>query len=346
MRKGRRVFKSGLVRILANYTYEDHPLELSNRTFDRIRRGARVRIRGQGAYWEGRRFQDYWAFNEIEPGSVEVHGDDGAQYFAGRFGDGSVFVQIDGRDISVCVVGTESLPTGIDSSLVRAYRATDYKVDIDGVVLRIGQQSDGLLALHKSSRVSTSAFVTAWNPQSRRLEDGENRSRNALLEADIRSLGLAFVPGEGVGKDGWREASFLILGIERPQAVALAQTYGQNAIVFVGKDGIPELVLTPPPDDVMVFSVQANGRLLLPWFDLLLQEEGREPLAGEPRNGEEAAFRWLVDCSVDDVAALGIELVDGPSPMSDEQYALLKSGVAAANLVAESLAVPMRFQVE
>jgi hypothetical protein len=58
-------------------------------------------------------------------------------------------------------------------------------------------------------------------------------------------MGITYFPGEGQGEDpSWlAEASFLVLGLGREEASDLGRKYGQNAIVWVGSDGVPELVL-------------------------------------------------------------------------------------------------------
>ncbi len=62
---------------------------------------------------------------------------------------------------------------------------------------------------------------------------------------DMSAMGITYFPGEGQGEDpSWpAEASFLALGIDREAASDLGRKYGQNAIVWIGSDGLPELVL-------------------------------------------------------------------------------------------------------
>ncbi len=134
----------------------------------------------------------------------------------------------------------------IDSNTIEAYRGTEYRVSVDGgLVLRIGEASPPLVALHGHYGATSSAFVTACNPFSAALSDEENRTRQAGLEQDLRTRGLRFLPGIGQHpSNGWPgEPSFLVLGIDLPAAKALGVRLEQNAIVWVGVGGVPELVL-------------------------------------------------------------------------------------------------------
>ena len=44
--------------------------------------------------------------------------------------------------------------------------------------------------------------------------------------------------------DDWQEYSYLVLGIDKDQATAMATRYEQNAYVWIGPAGIPELITT------------------------------------------------------------------------------------------------------
>jgi len=137
----------------------------------------------------------------------------------------------------------------LDSDLrpIEAYRSTHYRVHdtLETVTLRIGEPSAALLAIHARSGVSSSAFVTAWNPGSKSLSPEENRAAQQALCSEIEGLGLASLEGEGVDPTGgWpAEASCLILGIDRQRAEQLGRRFRQFAIVFATAECIPELIL-------------------------------------------------------------------------------------------------------
>lgn len=136
--------------------------------------------------------------------------------------------------------------TRLPPTLVEAYLETEYRVRGEGgFVLRCGEYSAALDAVHRRLGVESSAFVTAWNPYSR-LHDEE---RNALAQAAlVRVLGLRGLRYlQGVGRhpeNTWPgEESFLVLGIEHDAACALAAEFNQNAFVWCGPSAVPELVL-------------------------------------------------------------------------------------------------------
>lgn len=131
--------------------------------------------------------------------------------------------------------------------LLDAYLVTHYRVDYSAgaFILRIGQQSAELLALFQEKAVSGAAFITAWNPHSQPTSHVENmQAQRCLLDA-VQRMGYESIPGMGVDPAGkWPgEASALILGLERTEAVRLGRTYAQNAIVWCGEDAIPQLLM-------------------------------------------------------------------------------------------------------
>jgi hypothetical protein len=137
------------------------------------------------------------------------------------------------------------MPADIAPDLLAAYLATRYHVRHGGGFdFYIERRSADLLALHAEQRVDGSAFITAWNPESEGTPREENEARNARLLRDIEALGLRALPAEGIGPTGWREESFLVPGISRDDAVALARKYRQNAIVWAAADGVPRLEIT------------------------------------------------------------------------------------------------------
>lgn len=134
----------------------------------------------------------------------------------------------------------------IGGGLVQAYLETEYRVHGEPpVLLKIGEVSAALAGLHQAHGVHSSAFITAWNPFSRRLSDEENRARQATLELETRTQGWETLAGIGEHPSNqWKgEASVLVLGVSRTHAEAIGMRYEQNAIVWCGSDAMPELVL-------------------------------------------------------------------------------------------------------
>jgi hypothetical protein len=138
-----------------------------------------------------------------------------------------------------------ALDSRIDSDMIRAYRATHYRVaGVAPMTLRVDAPSPALAALHKAARVESSAFVTACNPFSQRCDDPANARRQAILEQELSDTGARFLNGIGENPAGdWAEASFLVLGLSLDAAKALGQRYDQNAVIWAGCDAVPRLVL-------------------------------------------------------------------------------------------------------
>ena len=134
----------------------------------------------------------------------------------------------------------------LSAGLVKLYRATDYRVDAPGgaFILRVGTRSPKLAALLKSSGHACAAFITACNPLGAPTPAGSNAKAMAALKADLAAADCPFFPGFGEGKEGWAgEESLLALGLEREAAKRLARKFGQNALLWAGRGGVPELVL-------------------------------------------------------------------------------------------------------
>jgi hypothetical protein len=135
----------------------------------------------------------------------------------------------------------------IPLSMILAYQRTLYRVKArpKGWMLRIGHASRRLESLYRQENLSTAVFITAYNPYSQKTSKAENVSAQRRLVDEIQKEGFSFMTG--IGKDPGRkwgpEASLLVLGLSLKNAKTLGKKYRQNAIVFVGKNAIPRLVL-------------------------------------------------------------------------------------------------------
>ena len=134
----------------------------------------------------------------------------------------------------------------IDASTVEAYRSTIYRVNGNPQIsLIVDAASSALLSLHQSANVSSSAFITAYNPFSEVVSTSENLRLQGLLAIELKSMNLQYL--EGVGQhpsNQWAgEPSFLVLGIDLDVAKRLGTQFKQNAILWCGSDAVPQLVL-------------------------------------------------------------------------------------------------------
>jgi len=130
---------------------------------------------------------------------------------------------------------------------IRAYRATDYRIghtDQD-IVLAVGLRSCRLAELFTAKGVNCGAFLTAYNPQGTMQSDAANTQGHADLAAKIQALGLQAIEGLGSeeGTDWPSEKSYFALGLALEPAKAIGTHFNQDAVVWVGPDAVPQLIL-------------------------------------------------------------------------------------------------------
>jgi hypothetical protein len=109
-----------------------------------------------------------------------------------------------------------------------------------GVTVRIGRRSSAMDRLLLSHRQREAAFVTAFNPFSRRMPPGWNRRMQiSLTLAASRRL---LLPANGSWRR-WSESHLFVFGSFRWSTV-LARKYRQHAIVNLRIGQPPRLVYT------------------------------------------------------------------------------------------------------
>ena len=137
--------------------------------------------------------------------------------------------------------------TNISPEKIAAYNATHYKVGLgkDGFIMRIGEPSAGLRARYVAHAISCAVFITAFNPYGQDQSDNANDAAHARLQAAIMDLTGLISEGAGADPTGvWPpEKSFLALGIDEDTAAQLGRTFHQDAVVWVGSDAVPKLLL-------------------------------------------------------------------------------------------------------
>jgi hypothetical protein len=137
--------------------------------------------------------------------------------------------------------------TQIQPGKVRAYLATDYRLghtDQD-IVLNIGQRSERLAVLFADKGVNCGAFLTAYNPRGALQPDAANQLAHAQLATQLAQLGHEVIAGSGSekGTDWAPEESYFALGLALEPAKAMGTHFDQDAIVWVGADAKPQLIL-------------------------------------------------------------------------------------------------------
>ena len=136
--------------------------------------------------------------------------------------------------------------SSVTEELREAYRGTNFNVlGPTSFTLRIGVESLEIANLYRNCDVFTAAFLTACNPFSSLTPEHENDLKNQQLEERLHELSVSFLKGMGEDPSGeWAgEPSVLALGISRGVAISLGNEFRQNAIVWIGADHIPELIL-------------------------------------------------------------------------------------------------------
>jgi hypothetical protein len=137
--------------------------------------------------------------------------------------------------------------TQIHPDKVRAYLATDYRIGhtAQDIVLTIGQRSERLAALFVGNSVDYGAFITAYNPQGTIQSDAANDQAHAELARKLQELGLQVIEGSGSeeGIDWPSEKSYFALGLALESAKEIGTHFDQDAIVWVGADAVPQLIL-------------------------------------------------------------------------------------------------------
>ncbi|MET4700503.1 hypothetical protein ABIE65_003543 [Constrictibacter sp. MBR-5] len=131
--------------------------------------------------------------------------------------------------------------------LAAAYAATSYDVLADGrrVCVRLGRPAPALDALLARLGAASGTFVTAWNPRSRPRPSPVNARAHRRMAARLDAAGLRRLPHEGRSLDGrWRERGFLVLDLADRDALALAEAFGQNAVVRIARGGSAVLLPT------------------------------------------------------------------------------------------------------
>lgn len=114
---------------------------------------------------------------------------------------------------------------------------------------KINQYSTDLANILSRNKVTSAAFITAYNPQGKVRTSKENIRFQKELLNKLKFRNLQFFEGSGYDADGaWdSEISALILGIDYEAAKSLGSQFNQLAIVWIDNLCIPRLVML---DDV------------------------------------------------------------------------------------------------
>ena len=140
-----------------------------------------------------------------------------------------------------------NMPSMVSAAKRAAYLATDYRLgpEANDIVLNIGKHSPALATLFATMQVDCGAFITAYNPEGRQQSNEANDRDHRQLVALVTGLGLRAIEGAGEAQAGdWPpERSVFVPGLDRTAASDLGRRFRQDAIVWVGANVVPELVM-------------------------------------------------------------------------------------------------------
>lgn len=119
----------------------------------------------------------------------------------------------------------------IDPGLLDAYENTVLEVDLDGDTCPVSGEAPLPEALRPGCWI-----VSAWNPDSVKLDPAVNEARHrALLEVALAS-GLTHHPALGRSASGdWRETSLAIVGAGEAEVLRWGRLLGQLAVFRIGE---------------------------------------------------------------------------------------------------------------
>ena len=133
-----------------------------------------------------------------------------------------------------------------ETELWSAYKSADYWVTESEppFCIKIDQKSHKIEELLKKHQKSDWAYITAFNPQSKKLSKQENNKRHQKLLAWCTQKGYVFYSGQGgCRKENWEpETSLLILDIDVVKAKILGKQFQQKAVVCGSLNRVAKLI--------------------------------------------------------------------------------------------------------
>ena len=137
--------------------------------------------------------------------------------------------------------------SAIPQQFVDNYAKTIYRIDTvpEPIYLRIDTFSAPLALLLQDADSHHAAIVSAYNPFSRPLSIKENLTAHRSLRHCLQHQGYAVVEGSNIDPCAqWpAEKSFFVSGIDPDTAQSIGRQFSQNAIVWIGTDAVPRLLL-------------------------------------------------------------------------------------------------------
>lgn len=136
--------------------------------------------------------------------------------------------------------------SAICSNLIESYLATEYQIgSIPKIALHINEQSESLARLLGASQSACAAIISAYNPFSQLQSDDRNLISHEFLRKHLSGYSYKIIESCNIDPiHSWPlEKSFFVLGLDLNTVRTLGQQFNQNAIVWIGADAIPQLIL-------------------------------------------------------------------------------------------------------
>jgi hypothetical protein len=208
-----------------------------------------VKWKEEGVMIESDFLEDF-VLRNLNPENIEYWIEDtdfGIQPFAGFLEDGNLLIR--GPYIDFPYFPESVLELDYKQKYLSAYRKAIYRVEVgsDNIFLKVGEAFPSLDALIKNMNATAGCFITAWNPKSVDFELAHNQRRNEQLKKKLDAKKLKYIEGDGLDPDDSAsvpERSYFVFGIDKAQAIHLAQKFGQNAILWCELNSPVELVWT------------------------------------------------------------------------------------------------------
>ena len=137
--------------------------------------------------------------------------------------------------------------TKISAQKIAAYPATDYRFGegAEAITLRIDEVSSALESLYVRLAHTRGVFITAFNPYGEVHGDEATEAAHLRLGRELKGLHAIVIEGAGPDpKAVWpQEKSYFALGADLDSVRAIGRRYRQDAVVWVGRDAVPQLIL-------------------------------------------------------------------------------------------------------
>ncbi|MFM2045442.1 MAG: hypothetical protein RLY86_4018 [Pseudomonadota bacterium] len=133
------------------------------------------------------------------------------------------------------------------AALRAAYDATLYiirdgKREVQVRANRLNPDLDRLLESHGAAEL---VCITAWNPRSEKLAEAVNTAATKRLKDMLEEEDLGWLPHEGRSPSGdWVEKGFAVFDLPAADALALAEMFGQYAILWAAFDQPAQVLYT------------------------------------------------------------------------------------------------------